>query len=105
MAAHNCSMCEEREGELLVSLTSSGDTVYLCAWCLPPWVQAYWAAADLPPLVFDVDDQAVAEAPPAEGEQFPDDPPEPAPVPARPGPKKKPPAKAALAEALASADD
>ncbi len=62
MAVHNCTMCEAREADLLVSLTSTGDTVFLCLVCTPPWVEALFSAAGLPPIVFEMADQAAGEA-------------------------------------------
>ena len=46
----------------MLSLISTGDTVRLCPFCLPPYVSAFWQMAGLPELVFDVPDQAAAEA-------------------------------------------
>jgi hypothetical protein len=54
-------MCQEREADLLVSLTSSGDTVFLCLVCTPFWVQALFETAGLPSLVFEMADQAAGE--------------------------------------------
>jgi hypothetical protein len=62
MAVQPCSMCQQRPGDMILSLVGSGDSVWLCIFCLPGYTQAMWEAADLPALTFDIDDQQLGES-------------------------------------------
>ncbi len=34
---HSCSLCEERPAAFLTSVIDTGDTMYLCPWCMLPF--------------------------------------------------------------------
>lgn len=61
MSSRPCQLCEDRPADLLVSLTSNGESEFVCLICMPFRVAEYYQAAGLPRLVFDVTD-ADAEA-------------------------------------------
>lgn len=64
MATHPCGNCGERDADLLVSLTATGDARFLCGPCLPGFVADYFAMNGLPGLTFgwpDDDQTATAD--------------------------------------------
>ena len=52
--AQPCKWCEQPDAELLVSLTATGDSEYVCLTCVPGRIADLWAAYGLPELTFDV---------------------------------------------------
>jgi hypothetical protein len=76
-ATQNCHYCAEREAGLLVSLTATGESVYVCLPCSPFWLADLWVVSGLPrftPTFPDDDDDDGAEPDDLDGEldQSPD---------------------------------
>lgn len=62
MPSYTCAQCEQRQADVVLGLTATGDQAFLCLLCLPPYVGALWESSGLPTLVFDVADQEAGEA-------------------------------------------
>src|SRR5215469_289816 len=61
MPVRTCQVCEERPSDLLVSLTETGESRFLCLPCSMPWLQAVWETAGLPRFEIDFPDLEVEE--------------------------------------------
>lgn len=69
MPTRPCQICESRPADLLMSLTETGESEYVCLPCLPFRVVAYFDAAGVPGLQFGFgDDEMTTDAPPPEPE-------------------------------------
>jgi hypothetical protein len=81
VATRPCQLCGERPADLLVSLTSTGESEFICLLCAPFRVAEYWQVAGMPRLILDVADRdteatgvAPTVAPEPEAESAPDGP-------------------------------
>jgi hypothetical protein len=54
MAVHKCQICGERDADVLLSLTATGESEFDCLLCLPFRVADLYESVGLPRLVFDV---------------------------------------------------
>jgi hypothetical protein len=61
MARHNCSICEEREANFMMSSLADGATTMICIPCLPPYVVAIFEGVGLPGMTFDFPDEVLAD--------------------------------------------